>query len=68
MALLGTRIFDKTLGIVGVGKIGTALAKKAQGCGMRVIYTKRTRLSPMEEGALNVEYRAVEDCSMRRIS
>jgi glyoxylate reductase len=61
MALLGTRIFDKTLGVVGLGKIGTALAKKALGCGMRVIYTKRTRLSPVEEGALNVEYRAVED-------
>jgi hypothetical protein len=26
--------------------IGTALAKKAQGCGMRVIYTKRNRLPP----------------------
>ena len=35
MVLLGTRIFDKTLGIVGLGKIGMALAKKAQGCGMR---------------------------------
>ena len=60
MAFLTTRIFDKTLGIVGLGKIGKALAKKAQGCGMRVIYTKRTRLSPQEEKQLNVEWREME--------
>ena len=52
MAFLTTRIFDKTLGIVGLGKIGKAVAKKAQGCGMRVIYTKRNRLSPEEETQL----------------
>jgi glyoxylate reductase len=61
MILLGTRIFDKTLGIVGLGKIGMALAKKAQGCGMRVIYTKRTRLSPEEETRLNVEWRETDN-------
>jgi glyoxylate reductase len=61
MALLGMRLFDKTLGIVGLGKIGMALAKKAQGCGMRVIYTKRTRLSPAEENRLNVVWRETED-------
>jgi glyoxylate reductase len=60
-AFLGTRIFDKTLGIVGLGKIGKALAKKAQGCGMRVIYTKRNRLSPREEAELSVEWRGLED-------
>jgi lactate dehydrogenase-like 2-hydroxyacid dehydrogenase len=61
MAMLGTRIYDKTLGIVGLGKIGTSLAKKAQGSGMRVIYNKRTRLSPQEEIRLNVEWRETED-------
>jgi glyoxylate reductase len=61
MAFLTTRIFDKTLGIVGLGKIGKALAKKAQGCGMRVIYTKRTRLSTEEENQLKVEWRELED-------
>ena len=67
-AFLGTRIFDKTLGIVGLGKIGEALAKKAQGCGMRVIYTKRTRLSPAEETRLSVEWRGWRISSGRRIS
>jgi lactate dehydrogenase-like 2-hydroxyacid dehydrogenase len=61
MALLGTRIYDKTLGIVGLGKIGQSLAKKARGCGMKVIYTKRNRLPAAEEAALNVEYRSLED-------
>ncbi len=61
MAFLTTRIFDKTLGIVGLGKIGKALAKKAQGCGMRVIYTKRTRLAADEEKQLHVEWRELDD-------
>jgi len=43
-----------------LGKIGKALAKRAQGCGMRVIYTKRTRLSPQEETQLHVEWREME--------
>jgi len=61
MAFLTTRIYDKTLGIVGLGKIGKALAKRAQGCGMRVIYTKRTRLSKEEETQLKVEWREMEN-------
>jgi len=61
MAFLTSRIFDKTLGIVGLGKIGKALAKKAQGCGMRVIYTKRTRLPAEEETLLNVGWRELDD-------
>jgi glyoxylate reductase len=61
MALLTTLIFKKTLGIVGMGKIGTAVAKRAQACGMRVIYTKRKRLSQEEEARLSVEWREMED-------
>lgn len=61
MAFLTNCIYDKTLGIVGLGKIGRALAKKAQGCGMQVIYTNRTRLSSEEENRLNVEWRELDD-------
>jgi glyoxylate reductase len=61
MAFLTTRIYDKTLGIVGLGKIGQSLARKAQGCGMRIIYTKRTRLSPEEETRLDVEWRELDN-------
>lgn len=61
MALLGTRIHGKTLGIVGLGKIGRSLARMAQGCAMRVVYNKRNRLSPEEEKVLHVEWRSTED-------
>jgi len=61
MTMLGTRIHGKTLGIVGLGKIGRSLARMAQGCAMRVIYNKRTRLSPAEERELHVEWRSTED-------
>lgn len=61
MSFLTTRIYDKTLGIVGLGSIGRALTKKAQGCGMKIFYTKRTRLSKKEENSLNVQWRELED-------
>lgn len=38
MLLLGQDIHDATLGIIGLGKIGTAMAKRAKGFGMKVIY------------------------------
>jgi glyoxylate reductase len=41
--LLGTTLTGKTLGIFGMGKIGAAVARRAGGFGMSVIYTNRTR-------------------------
>ncbi len=61
MAFLGTRLFDKTLGIVGMGTIGTDVAVKARACGMRILYNKRNRLSPAEEAALGADYRSQVD-------
>jgi glyoxylate reductase len=61
MAFLGTRLFDKTLGIVGMGTVGTDVAVKARACGMRILYTKRNRLGPAEEFALGAEYRSLVD-------
>ena len=61
MSVLATRVFGKTLGIVGLGKIGVALARRAQCCGMRVIYTKRNRLPAEEEARLGVIWRSQED-------
>lgn len=60
-AFLGTRLYGKTAGIVGLGAIGSDVAMKARGCGMHVVYTKRKQLSPAEEVALGVEYRSLED-------
>ena len=41
--LLGRDVFGSTLGIVGLGRIGQAVAKRAAGFAMKVIYTKRSR-------------------------
>jgi lactate dehydrogenase-like 2-hydroxyacid dehydrogenase len=50
--LLGTHVTGKTLGILGMGRIGRAFAKRACGFDMRVHYTNRTRLAPeLEAGA-----------------
>lgn len=59
MAFLGTRMFGKTLGIVGMGVIGTDVSVKARACGMRIVYNKRSRLSPAEEAGLGAEYRSL---------
>lgn len=55
--LLGGDLFDTTLGIVGLGRIGSALARRAAGFGMRVLYTARTRRT----GETGVEWRSFEE-------
>jgi glyoxylate/hydroxypyruvate/2-ketogluconate reductase len=61
-ALLGTRLFGKTLGIVGMGTIGQMVARRAAACDMRIVYNKRTRLSPADEMVLGgAEYRELHD-------
>ena len=47
--LLGTSLEGKTLGILGMGRIGQALARMAQGLSMRVVYHNRRRLAPEQE-------------------
>lgn len=55
--MMGKCVHELVLGIVGFGRIGRAVATRARGFGMRVLYTQRTRLGRMEEEALGVEYR-----------
>ncbi len=52
--LLGIHPGGKRLGILGMGRIGMAVARRAAGFGMRLHYTKRTRLSAAEEQALGL--------------
>ena len=55
MENLGTGIFGKTVGIVGMGRIGQAFARRAIASGMKVIYYNRTRLPEAIEKKYNCE-------------
>jgi glyoxylate reductase len=61
MHFVGGEVNGKTLGIIGLGAIGEAVARRARGFGMRILYTKRRRLEEAREAALGVEYRGLED-------
>jgi glyoxylate reductase len=52
---LGGDLDGRTLGIYGMGRIGRAVAKRAAGFGMRVVYHSRTPLSAGDERALAAE-------------
>lgn len=54
--LLGCDIYGKTLGLVGMGRIGAAVAKRASGFNMNVVYYDIKRLSQDEEEALGIKY------------
>ncbi len=56
MQFMGTDIHGSTLGIIGMGRIGKALTKRARGFDMEVIYWNRTRLSVREEKQLGLRY------------
>lgn len=53
MQLLGSDVHGKTLGIFGMGRIGQAVARRAVGFGMRIIYTNRNGLHSEIEKELN---------------
>jgi glyoxylate reductase len=58
---VGGEVNGKTLGIVGLGAIGEAVARRARGFSMRILYTKRRRLDEAREAALGVEYRKLDE-------
>ncbi len=59
--MLGACVHQMTLGIVGLGRIGRGVARRARGFGMQVLYTQRTRLAEDEERALGVDYRSLDE-------
>lgn len=58
---LGRDLYDSTLGIIGMGRIGKGIAKRALGCGMDVIYHNRSRLSADQEKIYGATYVSKEE-------
>ncbi len=53
---LGMDLHHSTLGIIGMGRIGQGIAKRALGFGMKVMYHNRKRLSEADERACGAQY------------
>jgi glyoxylate reductase len=64
--LLGRKLGGKTLGIVGMGRIGQAVAFRARAFGLRTIYHNRHRLPQAVETMLGAEYMADLDTLLAR--
>ena len=58
--LLGEDVFGATLGIIGMGRIGQAVAKRATGFDMDILYYNRSR-KPEAEAALGAAYVSLEE-------
>jgi glyoxylate reductase len=54
--MLGRRIWGKRLGIVGMGRIGTAVARRAKAFGLSIHYHNRHRVDPKTEAQLEATY------------
>ena len=53
---LGVDVHHTTIGIIGMGRIGQGIAKRALGFGMKVIYHNRSRLSDADEKSCQASY------------
>lgn len=61
MLLLGQDVHRKTLGIIGMGRIGQAVARRARGFEMKILYTDTKRIPEDKELELRVEFVALEE-------
>lgn len=60
LLLAGADVHHKTIGIVGMGRIGEAVARRANGFDMKILYHNRTR-KPDAEKSLNATYKEFHD-------
>lgn len=59
---VGADLHGSTLGVIGMGRIGQAFARRSLGFGMKVIYHNRSRLAPeLEQRANNAQYVSKEE-------
>ncbi len=62
---LGTDLYGKTLGIFGMGRIGKAVAIRASGFGMKILYHNRKRFATKEEKKLKARYVSLNELFTR---
>jgi len=60
LMFLGHDVYGKTIGIIGFGRIGQAVARRAKGFGMRILYNSRSR-KPEAEEELKAEFKPLEE-------
>ena len=65
--MLGHRIWGKRLGIVGMGRIGTAVARRAKAFGLSIHYHNRNRIDPVTEEDLEATYWESLDQMLARV-
>ena len=61
MLLMGPDVHGATLGVVGFGRIGQAVARRAQGFGMTILYHDLARANPAVEAELAATFMPLED-------
>lgn len=66
-AFLGTRVGGKRLGILGMGRIGQAVARRARAFGMQIHYHNRKKVHPATESELEATYWESLDQMLSRI-
>ena len=65
--MLGRRINGKRLGIIGMGRIGEAIARRARGFGLSIHYHNRKRVHPETEAELEATYWESLDQMLSRV-
>ncbi len=63
--LLGLELAGKTVGIVGMGRIGQAFARRCLGFGLKILYSSRTRLPEEKEKALRAAHVSLDELLRR---
>lgn len=61
LGIQNNELFGKTVGLIGLGNIGTHVAKMLKPFGVKIIYNKRTRLSKETESNLGITYSSFDD-------
>lgn len=65
LGLMGYDLYGKTIGIVGYGNIGGAVAERCRAFGMKILYYKRTRLAESIEQERGLEYAPIDELLSR---